>query len=193
MTLVGAARCVPPANGFGLEPRVCRMMYRTTSGVAIGAAETLIQTLLESPDSVAWKSHWLISTLDSGVSYESYANEIRTAGGGRGEVRVVSCGVLADPTAAAAVRGSKFQLSWYSELYLFTDSPKHLPQRLNPHTTDSTDFEDAEFDDEVLRTLDELGAYAYLADGDWLNFATRSEALLAEIAAAEKLSKERGW
>ena len=37
------------------------MIHRMVSCVAIGAAETQIQTLLESPDSIAWKSHWLIS------------------------------------------------------------------------------------------------------------------------------------
>jgi len=90
-------------------------------------AGTLIQTMLESSASVAWNSHWLISKLDSGVDYEYYANEMRVAGNARGNVQVVSCGVLADSVAVAALRGSAFQLSWYSELYLFTDAPRSFP------------------------------------------------------------------
>ena len=62
------------------------MNYRTLSDVAIGAADTLIQTLLESPGSIAWSSHWLISKLDSGDNYDHYADEMKTAGGGRGEM-----------------------------------------------------------------------------------------------------------
>lgn len=169
------------------------MIHRMVSGVAIGAAETLLQTLLESPDSIAWKSHWLIPTLDSGDNYEYFADEMRTAGGGRGDVRVAPCGVLADPEAAAALLGSKFQLSWYSELYLLTNAPRVLTPRAHRFTTDGWDFEDDEADAMVLEGMNEMGAYAYLGDGDWLNFATRSQALVVEIAAAEKLRKERGW
>jgi len=169
------------------------MNYRMVSDVTIGAAATLIRTLLESPESLAWNSHWLIPTLDSGVDYEHYAGEMRAAGSARGDVRVVPCGVLADATAAAALRGSTFQLSSYSELFLFTDVPKSFPLRLRRHTTDGYDFEDDESDAIVLQAMNELGAYAYLADGDWLNFATRSQPLLTEIAAAEKLRQERGW
>jgi len=169
------------------------VIYRTISEVAIGTAETLIQTLLASPASIAWSSHWLISTLDSGVNYEHYAGEMVAAGSAGGDIRVVSCGVLAGPQAVAPLLGSKFELSGFSELYLFTGAPTHLPPRLDRHTTDSADFGEDELDAVVLRDLAALGAYAYLADGDWLNFATRSEALVTEIAAAEVRRKERGW
>jgi|SRR5262245_36641427 len=169
------------------------MTRRTISGVTIGAADTLIRTILEAPASIAWTSHWLISTLDSGANYARYADEMRAAANARGDILVVPCGVLAEPQAVAALRGSRFELSWFSELYLFTEAPKNLPAHLDRHTTDSADFEDDELDAVVLSTLEALGAYAYLADGDWLNFATRSDALIEEIAAAEKLRKERGW
>jgi len=168
------------------------VISRTISGVTIGAAEALIRTILEAPASIAWSSHWLISTLDSGDNYEHYASEMRAAGHAHGEVQVVPCGVLADPRAAKALRGSSFELSWYSELYLFHEAPKDLPAHLNRHSPPA-DFEDDELDGVVVSTLEALGAYAYLADGDWLNFATRSDALVEEIAAAEKLRKERGW
>src|SRR5262245_34303046 len=81
----------------------CAVNYRSISDVAIGTAETFIQTLLEPATSIAWKSHWLITTLDSGDNYGRYADEMRTAGATRGDIRVVPCGVLADPQVVAAL------------------------------------------------------------------------------------------
>jgi hypothetical protein len=161
------------------------VITRTISTTVIGAANTTIARVLDSPASVAWTSHWLITVLDSGTRYDVYAAEISAAGRGRGSIKIVECGVLCDRVAAEAIRGSSFALSSFSELYLFGAFPEQLPPRLPGRTTASVDFEEPDEDALVAKDLENLGAFAFFGDGDWLNFATTSRDLLAEIQAAE--------
>lgn len=63
--------------------------------------------------------------------------------------------------------------------------PDHLPDRLDGYPPYASDFNEPDDDAKVLDNLRALGAYAFLGDGDWLNFATSNRLLVDEIKSAE--------